>query len=204
MTTTQSLAVVCVAILVLTANALSNNQGTIDRRQALAQATAASCAATIGILATPPVFAEDATALTPPPVFQEGPGGIKYSILKEGTGDKPLRAQKVYTKYILWTGGFGEDGGKQVDSNTGFMGRPLGAIVGVGQVIKGWDITLLEMKEGETRRIIVPSDLGYGEQGAGSSIPPKATLYFEMEVTSMDPLPNLNDEQKKWLEEHPL
>mmetsp|Transcript_2699 Transcript_2699/g.6330 ORF Transcript_2699/g.6330 Transcript_2699/m.6330 type:complete len:202 (+) Transcript_2699:416-1021(+) len=201
MTTLQVLAVICSTFLVLTANALSNHQQGFDRRQALAQATAASCA-TIGILATPPAFAEDATST--PAAFQEGPGGIKYSILKEGAGEKPLRAQKVYTKYTLWTGGFGEDGGKQIDSNTGFMGRPLGVIVGVGQVIKGWDMTLLEMKEGESRRIIVPSDLGYGDKGAGGSIPPKATLYFEMEVTSMDPLPNLNDEQKKWLEEHPV
>ncbi|CAJ1952306.1 unnamed protein product [Cylindrotheca closterium] len=203
MTPIPLLAVICAAFLVHTSNALSSNH--IDRRQALSQATAASCAATIGIvLATPPAFAEDTATPTSPPIFQEGPGGIKYSILKEGTGDKALRAQKVYTKYTLWTGGFGDDGGKQVDSNTGFMGRPLGVIVGVGQVIKGWDLTLLEMKEGETRRIIVPSDLGYGDQGAGGSIPPKATLYFEMEVTNMDPLPNLNDEQKKWLEEHPL
>ncbi|KAL3941674.1 MAG: hypothetical protein SGBAC_004015 [Bacillariaceae sp.] len=202
MRTLQVLLLICIAFLVLTANALSNHQQSLNRRQALTQATAATCT-TIGLLATPPVFADDTTP-TSAAVFQEGPGGIKYSILKDGTGDRALRAQKVYTKYTLWTGGFGDDGGKQVDSNTGFMGRPLGVVVGVGQVIKGWDVTLLDMKEGETRRIIVPSDLGYGDQGAGGNIPPKAMLYFEIEVTSMDPMPNLNDEQKKWLEEHPL
>ena len=184
------LPVFCAAFLVQTCNALSSHE-IINRRQAVTAAT--TTAAAIGILATPALAADD--------TFKQGPGGIQYSILKEGTGDKPQRAQKVYTKYTLWTGGFEE---KQVDSNTGFLGRPLGVIVGVGQVIKGWDLTLLDMKEGEARRIIVPSDLGYGDKGAGGSIPPKATLYFEMEITSMDPMPTLNDEQKKWLEEHPL
>lgn len=186
------LAVICAIFLVQSSSALSSSSKEVNRRQALTQVTTA---ATIGFLATPSAFADS---------FQEGPGGIQYSILKEGTGEKPLRAQKVYAKYTLWTGGFGDEGGKQVDSNTGFLGRDLGVIVGVGQVIKGWDLTLLDMKEGEARRIIVPSDLGYGDKGAGGSIPPKATLYFEMEITSMDPMPNLKDDQKKWLEEHPL
>jgi FKBP-type peptidyl-prolyl cis-trans isomerase len=136
--------------------------------------------------------------------FQEGPGGIKYSVLKEGSGEKPVRAQQVYAKYTLWTGGFGEDGGKQVDSNTGFFGNPLGVIVGVGKVIKGWDLELLDMRVGETRRMAIPSDLGYGDKGAGGSIPPKATLYFEVEISSMDPMIQLNEQQKKWLEERPL
>ena len=137
--------------------------------------------------------------------FQDGPRGIKYKILREGEGgESPVRGQKIEAKYTLWTGAFGEDGGKQVDSNTGFLGRPFSTYVGVGNVIKGWDLTLLEMKLGEQRRIVVPSDLGYGDKGAGGSIPPKATLYFELEVTKIDPMPSLNDVQKKWLEEHPL
>ena len=192
----QILAVIFASFLLQSSNALSSNHKEVSRRQAI-QGTAATVAS-IGFLNAPPALADDATAAAS---FQEGPGGIQYSILKEGTGDKPQRAQKIYAKYTLWTGGFGE---KQVDSNTGFLGQPLGVIVGVGQVIKGWDLTLLDMKEGEARRIIVPSDLGYGDKGAGGSIPPKATLYFEMEVTSMDPMPTLNDGQKKWLEEHPL
>ena len=137
--------------------------------------------------------------------FSDGPGGIKYLITHPGEGEKPKRAQKVYTKYTLWTGGFPEDGGKQVDSNTsGFLARPLGVIVGVGQVIKGWDLTLLDMSVGESRRIIVPSQLGYGERGAGGAIPPNSTLYFEVEVVSMDMLPDLNEQQLKWLEDNPL
>ena len=133
--------------------------------------------------------------------FQQGPRGLQYKILKQGEGESPVRGQQVYTKYTLWTGGFEE---KQVDSNTGFLGRPLPVIVGIGRVIKGWDLTLLEMKVGEIRRIIVPSDIGYGDRGAGGAIPPKATLYFEVEMTGMDPPPQLTDAQKQWLQENPL
>eukprot|EP00980_Cylindrotheca_fusiformis_P000083 scaffold19_cov114-Cylindrotheca_fusiformis.AAC.30 len=164
------------------------------RRQVLQSVVAVASATSIPM----PAFAESDLSS-----FQDGSGGIKYSILREGSGDKPQRAQKVYTKYTLWTGGFGDDG-KQVDSNTGFLGRPLGVIVGVGQVIKGWDLELLDMKVGEIRRMAIPSDLGYGDKGAGGSIPPKATLFFEVELASMDPMIQLNEEQKKWLDEHPL
>ena len=136
--------------------------------------------------------------------FQDGPRGLKYQILKEGEGGSPVRGQKIEAKYTLWTGSFGEDGGKQVDSNTGFLGRPFGVNVGVGNVIKGWDLTLLDMKVGEIRRIVVPSDLGYGDRGAGGAIPPKATLYFELEMTKMDNMIELNDQQKQWLQDHPL
>lgn len=136
--------------------------------------------------------------------FQDGARGIKYQILKEGEGDKPVRAQSVKTKYTLWTGGFGEDGGKQIDSTNGFLRGPFPVVVGVGRVIKGWDLTLLDMKLGETRRIVIPSELGYGDKGAGGSIPPKATLYFEVELTEMDDMIELSDAQKQWLEDNPL
>lgn len=181
-------------IVALSPTSSVGNHPQVDRRQAI-QTTLVAGAATLSL----PVFAESDLS-----TFKDGPGGIKYFVLKEGSGDKPDRAQKVYTKYTLWTGGFGEDGGKQVDSNTGFLGRPLGVIVGVGEVIKGWDLELLDMQEGEIRRMAIPSDLGYGDKGAGGSIPPKATLYFEVEVSSMDPKIQFNEEQKKWLEEHPL
>ena len=175
----------------------SNNRA-VDRREALRNAALGVG----GVVSFLPYPAEaDDTSSSDLSSFQEGPRGIKYSILKQGSGDKPVRAQKVYTKYTLWVGGFEE---KQVDSNTGFLGRPLGVNVGVGQVIKGWDLVLLDMQVGEIRRIVVPSEVGYGDKGAGFSIPPKATLYFEVEMTDMDPMIELNDQQKKWLEDNPL
>jgi hypothetical protein len=137
-------------------------------------------------------------------MYSDLSNGVKFLITKEGEGEKPLRARQVFTKYSLWTGGFPENGGKQVDSNTGFLGRPLSVIVGVGRVIKGWDLALLDMKEGEARRLVIPSEVAYGSQGAGEAIPPNATLYFEVEIVSMDKMPDLNESQLKWLEANPI
>jgi peptidylprolyl isomerase len=169
-----------------------------NRRQALVVGASSVFTGLVAFTPMPALAKSDLSG------FQDGPRGIKYQILKEGEGDKPVRAQNVKTIYTLWTGGFGEDGGNKVDSTTGFLGRPFAVTVGVGGVIKGWDLTLLDMKLGEVRRIAVPSDLGYGDAGAGGKIPPKATLYFEVELAEMQQMFDLTDTQKKWLEDYPL
>jgi hypothetical protein len=133
-------------------------------------------AALIFGLSTLPNMAVAETDLS---MYSDLSDGIKFLITKEGEGEKPLRVQQVYTKYSLWTGGFPEDGGKLIDSNAGFWGgQPLTVIVGVGKVIKGWDLALLDMKVGENRRLVVPSEAGYGSQGAPPRILPNATLFF--------------------------
>jgi hypothetical protein len=152
-------------------------------------------------LATLPNMAVAETDLS---MYSDLSDGIKFLITKEGEGAKPLRVQQVYAKYSLWTGGFPEDGGKQIDSNAGFYGQPLTVVVGVGKVIKGWDLALMDMKKGETRRLVIPSEAGYGSKGAGDKVPPNATVYFEMEIVSMGQLPNLNESQLQWLQENPL
>lgn len=137
--------------------------------------------------------------------FQDGPRGLKYLVTKEGDGPTPVRAQKVSTKYTLTINGFPEDkGSKQIDSNTGFLGQPFKVPVGVGMVVKGWDLTLIDMKKGEARRLVIPPELGYGETGAGGKISPNTTLYFDVEVVDMAEIPQLKEEQIKWLEEHPM
>lgn len=171
----------------------------LHRRQVLSSAVTAAAA-----VPSLPAWAGETSYVSDLSDFREGPRGIKYKILQPGEGASPIRGQQVFTKYTLWTGGFGEDGGKQVDSNTGFLGRPLPVIVGIGRVIRGWDLTLLDMKVGEIRRIVVPSDLGYGDKGAGGSIPPKATLFFEVQLAEMDPVPFITEAQQKWLDENPL
>ena len=71
------------------------------------------------------------------------------------------------------------------------------------QVIKGWDLCILDMREGEARRLIVPSELGYGGKGVGG-IPADSTLYFEIELVEVGEVSKMGPEQIKWLEDHPL
>eukprot|EP00537_Pseudo-nitzschia_pungens_P002204 CAMPEP_0172365178 /NCGR_PEP_ID=MMETSP1060-20121228/8152_1 /TAXON_ID=37318 /ORGANISM="Pseudo-nitzschia pungens, Strain cf. cingulata" /LENGTH=208 /DNA_ID=CAMNT_0013088389 /DNA_START=344 /DNA_END=970 /DNA_ORIENTATION=- len=141
--------------------------------------------------------------------YQDGPEGLKYAITTEGTGPKPQRGQKIETSYTLWINGFpGEESGskaKQIDSSKKIIlgDQPFKVRAGVSQVIRGWDLALIDMKEGESRKLVVPPELGYGDKGVGP-IPGKATLYFEMTLTKVGPIEELTPEAMKWLEEHPL
>lgn len=71
--------------------------------------------------------------------------------------------------------------GKEFD-NSYSRGEPFEFTVGAGEVIKGWDLGLVGMKLGGKRKLTIPSELGYGERGAGTDIPPNSTLVFEIEL----------------------
>lgn len=106
--------------------------------------------------------------------------GLQYEIVKEGAGNSP---QKGNTVTVHYTGWLDENGmpGKKFDSSLD-RGAPFPFVIGVGQVIQGWDEGVLNMKAGEKRRLFIPASLGYGSRGAGSIIPPHAALIFDVEL----------------------
>ena len=104
------------------------------------------------------------------------PSGLKYIDEVVGEGDSPSSGQGVVVHYT----GTLEDGTKfdsSVDRN-----KPFSFTIGVGRVIQGWDEGVMTRKIGGKRRLIIPSDLGYGARGAGGVIPPNATLVFDVEL----------------------
>lgn len=124
--------------------------------------------------ATAPV-AQEAT-----PEFKEGPEGIKYFVEKAGTGRKPNKNDRVEVHYTGWLDVAGKEGSKfdsSVDRN-----QPFVFPVGAQRVIRGWDLTLADMKEGEVRYIILPPALGYGSMAMGPKIPANSTLRFRVEL----------------------
>lgn len=104
----------------------------------------------------------------------ELPEGMQYLVIKEGTGVQPVISQSVKAHYkgsLL--------SGKEFD-NSFKRGEPFTAPLRA--LIKGWQIALPLMKEGSHWRLWIPSDLAYGDRGAGSDIPGGATLIFEVEL----------------------
>jgi len=101
--------------------------------------------------------------------------GLRYRIFKEGTGPKPEKGDKVKVHY---TGKLTD--GTVFDSSKGR--GPFEFKVGTGQVIRGWDEGVVDMKVGEVRELVIPPNLGYGSRGAGNLIPPDSTLVFEVEM----------------------
>lgn len=100
--------------------------------------------------------------------------GLQYKVLQEGTGKAPKATDRVRCHYE----GFLIDG--TVFDSSVQRGEP--AVFGLQQVIAGWTEGLQLMKEGGKTRFFIPYMLGYGEGGAGASIPPFATLIFDVEL----------------------
>ena len=107
--------------------------------------------------------------------------------LKTGSGAAVTAGKIAVVQYTGWLyeASAKDNKGKQFDSSrTG--GQPFRFPVGTGQVIKGWDQGVAGMKVGESRRLIIPADLAYGDSGAGGVIPPGATLVFDIDLVGIE------------------
>lgn len=102
--------------------------------------------------------------------------GLKYEDKQEGSGDSPKKGQTVKVHYTGWL-----TNGNKFDSSHD-RGQPFEFVIGVGQVIKGWDEGVSTMKIGGKRTLVIPAVLGYGASGAAGVIPPNAELIFDVEL----------------------
>ncbi len=109
--------------------------------------------------------------------------GLYYYELISGSGDKPVDLDTVG---VYYQGSFLSGG--VFDYNYG--SSEFFFTVGKGQVIEGWDLGIKYLKEGETAMLIIPSWLGYGMYGSYPTIPPSATLVFQIKLNTLIPGPN--------------
>ncbi len=113
--------------------------------------------------------------------FKSTPTGILFEITKHGTGTPIKNGQTATVHYIGHLLADKNKVGAFFDSSRK-RGTPFKFKVGAGQVIKGWDLSLQDMKVGETRIVILPPAMAYGAQAVGNIIPANATLIFEIEA----------------------
>jgi len=102
--------------------------------------------------------------------------GLQYQDITMGTGDTAKAGDNVSVHYTGWL-----DDGTKFDSSVD-RGQPFEFTLGIGSVIRGWDEGVAGMKVGGVRKLTIPSELGYGDQGAGGLIGPGATLIFDVEL----------------------
>ncbi len=106
---------------------------------------------------------------------------LKIEVVEQGEGEEVKSGENIAVHYT----GTLEDGTK-FDSSLD-RGKPFVFTLGIGQVIKGWDMGILGMKVGEKRKLVIPPELAYGRTGTpGGPIPPDATLIFEVELLSIN------------------
>jgi FKBP-type peptidyl-prolyl cis-trans isomerase len=109
------------------------------------------------------------------------PGGTQIEDVETGTGAEARKGRTISVHYTGWLYVDGERG-KSFDSSRG--GQPFTFTLGAGDVIKGWDVGIVGMKEGGVRTLIIPPQQGYGAERE-DNIPPNSTLMFEVELVKV-------------------
>jgi FKBP-type peptidyl-prolyl cis-trans isomerase len=128
------------------------------------------------------VKTDEGTGVKTPPVINSKKrvtNGMTIEVLKEGSGVEIKSGQTAVVGYV----------GSLVDGTifdaSARHGQDFSFPLGAGMVIKGWDQGVVGMKVGETRKLTIPPELGYGASGAGNLIPPNATLVFEVTLVAI-------------------
>jgi len=123
----------------------------------------------------------------PAPAATSPVNSLESDDLKVGTGAPIAAGQQAVVQYTGWLydASTADKKGKEFDSSAN-SGQPFRFVIGGGQVIKGWDQGVAGMQVGGRRRLIIPADLAYGQEGAGGVIPPGATLVFEVTLVGIE------------------
>ncbi|MDG2372375.1 MAG: peptidylprolyl isomerase [Flavobacteriaceae bacterium] len=112
--------------------------------------------------------------------MQKTSSGLYFVINKRGNNKKPSKGDNVSVHYK----GMLLDG--TVFDSSYERNQPIEFLIGVGQVIPGWDEGISLISEGASAKFLIPSNLAYGSQGAGGVIPPDSTLIFEVELIKIN------------------
>jgi hypothetical protein len=141
-------------------------------------------AATLAASACPPAAAAIPDSIPNVPPLPAGakpvttPTGLQYVDVQQGSGAGAQAGQSATVQYTGWL-----LNGTKFDSSLDH-GQPFTFPLGGGQVIKGWDEGVVNMKVGGQRRLIIPPNLGYGDRGSGP-IPGCSTLIFDVQLVSV-------------------
>lgn len=110
--------------------------------------------------------------------WQTTASGLKYRVLRKGSGQKPEAANTVTVHYRGWL-----DNGVEFDSS---YGRGQSTSFPLSGVIPGWTEGMQLVGKGGMVELWIPPDLGYGASGAGAAVPPNATLHFVVELLEIE------------------
>jgi FKBP-type peptidyl-prolyl cis-trans isomerase FkpA len=121
--------------------------------------------------------------------------GLKYSITQPSIKRKPLKGDTVFVNYTgktldgkVFDSSIAADAQKAGLNQPGRNYEPIKFALGVDPIIEGWNEALLLMNEGSKATLVIPSKLGYGDQGSGDAIPPFSTLVFNVELVKIKPI----------------